>query len=200
MLVCSGLFGAALLYGDGMITPAISVLSAVEGLEVATPVFEPYVVPITVVILVGAVRGPEPRHGARRRDLRAGHAALVRRARPCSASRRSCGSPACSRRSIPLHAVALLRRATAGTGFLVLGSVFLVVTGGEALYADMGHFGARPIRLAWFALVLPALLLNYFGQGALLLARPGGGRASVLPAGAGLGALSRWWCSRRWPR
>ena len=73
--------------------------------------------------------------------------------------------------------------------------MFLVVTGGEALYADMGHFGRRPIRLAWFALVLPALLLNYFGQGALLLTQSGGARQPVLPAGAGVGAATRWSCS-----
>ncbi len=85
-------------------------------------------------------------------------------------------------------------------GFLVLGAVVLVVTGGEALYADMGHFGRRPIRLAWFAVVLPALLLNYFGQGALLLARSCGGAEPVLLAGAGLGAVSRWSRSRRRPR
>ena len=86
-------------------------------------------------------------------------------------------------------------------GFLVLGSVFLVVTGGEALYADMGHFGRRPIRIAWFALVLPALLLNYFGQGALLLSHPdGGGVARSICMAPVVGALSRWSCWRRWRR
>ena len=85
-------------------------------------------------------------------------------------------------------------------GFAVLGAVFLVVTGGEALYADMGHFGKRPIRLAWFALVLPALLLNYFGQGALLLLDPAAAAQPVLPAGARAGRCCRWSCSRRRPR
>ena len=83
---------------------------------------------------------------------------------------------------------------------MVLGAVFLVVTGGEALYADMGHFGRKPIRLAWFAIVLPALFLNYLGQGAMILLGPGGGRIPVLPDGAALGAAIRWSCWRRWPR
>ena len=99
----------------------------------------------------------------------------------------------------------LLRRATSSRdhgwhGFLALGAVVLAVTGGEALYADMGHFGKRPIRLAWFGVVLPALVLNYFGQGALLLRDPERGRQPVLPAGPGLGCSTRWSCSRRWPR
>ena len=88
-------------------------------------------------------------------------------------------------------------------GFLVLGAVVLVVTGGEALYADMGHFGARPIRLAWFVVVLPALVLNYFGQGALLLVQPGGGAQSVLLRWCRAGPSTRWWCwppRRRWWR
>ena len=99
----------------------------------------------------------------------------------------------------PLHAVSFFRD-NGWHGFVVLGSVFLVVTGGEALYADMGHFGPKPIRLAWFALVLPALLLNYLGQGAMLLDQSRRGRAAVLPDGAALGAVSarrRW---RRWRR
>ena len=153
-----------------MITPAITVLGAVEGLKVATPLFEPYVVPITVVILIGVFAIQQARHAPRRPAVRAGHGGLVRRDRR---ARRQL-----ARREHPI----VLRRSTRGTpsrssgehgwhGFAVLGAVFLVVTGGEALYADMGHFGKRPIRLAWFALVLPALLLNYFGQGALLLHR-----------------------------
>jgi KUP system potassium uptake protein len=170
LLIIMGLFGAALLYGDGMITPAISVLSAVEGLEIVTPVFAPYVIPITVVILValfffqhrgtagvGAVFGPVTLVWFAALAL-LGSVQIVRH-------------PIVLAAVSPLHGIDFFLR-NGWTGFLVLGSVFLVVTGGEALYADMGHFGTRPIRLAWFALVLPALLLNYFGQGALLLARP----------------------------
>ncbi len=87
-----------------------------------------------------------------------------------------------------------------GDAFLALGSVVLALTGAEALYADMGHFGKKPIRLAWFALVLPALVLNYFGQGALLLDDPRAVSQPVLPAGAAAGRCTRWWCWRRWPR
>ena len=169
-LTALGIFGAALLYGDGMITPAISVLSAVEGLEVATPLFSRYVVPLTIVILValfafqrrgtagiGAVFGPIMivwfvTIGT------LGLSWLVRDLHVLAALS-------------PTHAVAFFIR-NGMHGFLTLGSVFLVVTGAEALYADMGHFGRRPIRLAWFALVLPALFLNYLGQGVLLLQEP----------------------------
>jgi KUP system potassium uptake protein len=170
LLIVMGLFGAALLYGDGMITPAISVLSAVEGLEVITPVFAPYVIPLTVVILVvlflfqhhgtagvGVVFGPVTLLWFAVLAL-LGIVQIVRH-------------PVVLEAVVPLHGIDFFLR-NGWTGFLVLGSVFLVVTGGEALYADMGHFGTRPIRIAWFALVLPALLLNYFGQGALLLESP----------------------------
>ena len=170
LLVLVGLFGAALLYGDSMITPAISVLSAVEGLEVATPFFQPYVIPVTVVILiglfstqfrgtarVGAVFGPVMLVWFSLLAVM-GLAEIVR-------------YPAILAALSPTYAVGffVVNRLAA---FLVLGSVFLVVTGGEALYADMGHFGKRPIRLTWFTLVLPALLLNYFGQGALVIRSP----------------------------
>jgi KUP system potassium uptake protein len=170
ILVALGLFGAALLYGDGMITPAISVLSAVEGLEVATPVFQPYVIPITIVILValflvqsrgtakvGAIFGPIMLVWFVT-IAALGVAAIVRQPHVVTAIS-------------PIYAIRLFMR-SGTTAFLVLGAVFLVLTGGEALYADMGHFGRRPIRLAWFAVVLPALLLNYFGQGALLITNP----------------------------
>jgi KUP system potassium uptake protein len=170
VLVMLGLFGAALLYGDGMITPAISVLSAVEGLQVATPVFQPYVIPITIGILiglfavqrrgtaaVGAVFGPVTLVWFVTIAL-LGLAAIARQ-------------PAVLAALAPSHAIGFFER-HAVAGAQVLGAVFLVVTGGEALYADMGHFGARPIRLTWFSLVLPALVCNYFGQGALLLADP----------------------------
>ena len=170
LLIALGLFGAALLYGDGMITPAISVLSAVEGLEVATPVFSSYVIPLTVGVLiglflfqrrgtgrVGAVFGPVTLIWFGTIAL-LGLVAIVR-------------APGVLAAALPTHALRFFVD-NGSRGFLVLGAVFLVVTGGEALYADMGHFGTRPIRLTWFAVVLPALLLNYFGQGALLLVDP----------------------------
>jgi KUP system potassium uptake protein len=169
-LIALGLFGSALLYGDGIITPAISVLSAVEGLKVATPVFEPYVVPITLGILValflvqsrgtariGRIFGPVTLAWFTTLGV-LGLLSILH-------------NPGVLAAANPAHAVRFFAE-NGGLGFLVLGSVFLVVTGGEALYADMGHFGAGPIRLAWFTVVLPALLLNYFGQGALLLREP----------------------------
>lgn len=170
LLVLTGLFGAALLYGDSMITPAISVVSAIEGLEVATPVFEPYVLPITIAILiglflvqskgtagVGAVFGPITLTWF-----------LVLAVLGIIQIVQHPGVLAAVNPGYGLHF--FLRNGW--TGFLVLGSVFLVVTGGEALYADIGHFGLRPIRLTWFCVVLPSLLLNYFGQGALIISRP----------------------------
>ncbi|HEV2844700.1 MAG TPA: KUP/HAK/KT family potassium transporter, partial [Thermoanaerobaculia bacterium] len=170
VLVAMGLFGAALLYGDGMITPAISVLSAVEGLEVATPFFNPYIVPITLVILL--VLFAIQRRGTAGIGALFGPVMIL-----WFATLAVLGAfwivrvPAVLAAVNPGHAVRFFAQ-NGWQGFLVLGSVFLVVTGGEALYADMGHFGRRPIRLAWFTLVLPALLLNYFGQGALLLTHP----------------------------
>lgn len=167
VLVALGLFGAALLYGDGMLTPAVSVLSAVEGLELAAPFMKPYIVPTTIVILCGLF--------------------LVQ-------SRGTAGIGKVFGPIILLWFIILFSLGIKGIllkpdilialnpwyainffiinqwhGFIILGSVFLCVTGGEALYADMGHFGAKPIRIAWFALVLPALIVNYFGQGALIL-------------------------------
>ena len=169
-LIALGLFGAALLYGDGMITPAISVLGAVEGLTVATHVFEPYIVPITVVILVGLFliqsRGTN-RVGAMFGPVMiVWFVTLALLGIPWIVT-----NPSVLAAFNPLLGLQFLTR-NGWHGFVVLGSVFLVVTGGEALYADMGHFGRRPIRLAWFTLVFPALLLNYLGQGAMLLARP----------------------------
>jgi KUP system potassium uptake protein len=170
VLVLAGLFGAALLYGDSMITPAISVLSAVEGLEVATPFFSPYVIPITVVILIGLFS--LQRRGTASVGSLFGPIMLV-----WFATLAVLGALHIT--DNPGVFAALDPRRGLGffvdngiRGFLVLGSVFLVVTGGEALYADMGHFGRRPIRLTWFAFVLPALLLNYFGQGAMVIAHP----------------------------
>jgi KUP system potassium uptake protein len=167
VLVAIGIFGTALLYGDGMITPAISVLSAVEGLEVATPLFSPYVVPLTVGILVAlfAIQ----KFGTHRVGGLFGPIVIV-----WFVTIAVLGlswlvrAPAVLGAFDPRHAVWFFEN-NGFAGFAVLGAVFLVVTGGEALYADMGHFGKRPIRLAWFGLVLPALLLNYLGQGALLL-------------------------------
>ena len=165
-----GLFGAALLYADGMITPAISVLSAVEGLHVATPLFDPYVVPIAVAILiglflfqsrgttgVGKVFGPVT--------------ILWFLAISALGIHQILRAPGVLASINPLHGIDFFLN-NGGRGFVVLGAVFLVVTGGEALYADIGHFGTKPIRLTWFAIVLPALILNYFGQGALLLVEP----------------------------
>ncbi|HEY7493342.1 MAG TPA: KUP/HAK/KT family potassium transporter, partial [Candidatus Tectomicrobia bacterium] len=170
LLIGLGLFGAALFYGDGMITPAISVLSAVEGLKVATPFLGAYVLPVTVLILIGLFlfqyRGTA-RVGAIFGPVLVvwfltigvvGLAQLVQ-------------TPGVLVALNPLYAVRLFLD-NGARGFLVLGAAFLAVTGGEALYADMGHFGAYPIRRTWFCFVLPALLLNYFGQGALLLRNP----------------------------
>jgi KUP system potassium uptake protein len=170
MLVALGLFGAALLYGDGMITPAISVLGAVEGLQVATHIFEPYIVPITLLILVGLFMIQS--HGTARVGLLFGPVMIV-----WFVTLAILGAiwvvrePAVLTAFNPLHAVTFFG-ANGWHGFVVLGAVFLVVTGGEALYADMGHFGKKPIRVAWFAIVLPALFLNYLGQGAMLLTNP----------------------------
>jgi KUP system potassium uptake protein len=169
-LLLLGLFGTALVYGEGLITPAISVLSAVEGLEVVTPWFQPYIVPITIAILVvlflfqqrgtagiGKVFGPITLIWFATLAL-LGVTNIIR-------------VPGVLDAINPLHALTFLQL-NGWRAFLVLGSVVLCLTGAEALYADMGHFGRRPIRLAWFTIVLPALLLNYFGQGALILADP----------------------------
>jgi KUP system potassium uptake protein len=169
-VVSLGLFGAALLYGDGMITPAISVLSAVEGLEVATPLFAPYVIPLTAAILVGLFAFQA--RGTARIGAVFGPITLlwfvVLAALGIGGLARSPGVLAAVN---PLHGITFFAH-NGWHGFLVLGAVVLVITGGEALYADMGHFGRRPIRRTWFSIVLPALLLNYFGQGALVLSDP----------------------------
>lgn len=172
LLLIVGLFGSALLYGDGVITPAISVLSAVEGIKIVTPVFEPFILPITMSLLallffiqrigtgsIGKVFGPVVLLWFF--SIAAlGAAGIVE-------------NPEILRSLSPHYAVQFFLN----NGFhslLVLGSVFLVVTGGEALYADMGHFGKRPIRAAWVTIVFPCLVLNYLGQGALLLRNPAG--------------------------
>jgi KUP system potassium uptake protein len=169
-LLLLGLVGAALFYGDGMITPAISVLSAVEGLEVATPALGAYVVPLAVVVLVGLFvlqsRGSE-RIGALFGPVMAVWFVVLAIAGLMQIVR----DPGVLTALNPLHAIGFLA-GHGWIGFLALGSVFLALTGAEALYADMSHFGRGPIRLDWFGLVLPALVLNYFGQGALVLTRP----------------------------
>ena len=170
ILVLTGIFGAALLYGDGMITPAITVLGAVEGLKVVTPVLDPYVVPVAVAILIGVFA--IQRHGTHRVGGLFGPIMILWfMAIAVLGIVQMIRQPVVLAAVDPRHAIAFFAE-NGWHGFAVLGAVFLVVTGGEALYADMGHFGKRPIRYAWFGLVLPALLLNYFGQGALLLSNP----------------------------
>lgn len=169
-LIMLGLFGTALLYGDGAITPAISVLSAVEGLRVATPLFEPYIIPITIVILIALFASQH--YGTAKVGVLFGPITLLWFATlAVLGMRQILAEPGVLAAASPHHAVAFFVQ-NGWRGVVVLGSVFLVVTGGEALYADMGHFGRRPIRLAWFLVVLPALLINYFGQGALLIHSP----------------------------
>jgi KUP system potassium uptake protein len=169
-LLLLGIFGTAIFFGDGVITPAISVLSAVEGLEVAAPGLHHYVVPLTLVVLAALFAGQ-----------RFGTAAVGRLFGPVTVlwfvTLVALGLPHVFRRPevlaalSPHHALGFLVRQP-GVGFIALGSVFLTVTGAEALYADLGHFGKRPIRLAWFSIVMPALAVNYFGQGAMLLDAP----------------------------
>jgi KUP system potassium uptake protein len=170
ILIALGIFGAALLYGDGMITPAITVLGAIEGLEVATPLFAPYVLPLSVAIIVGIFViqqfGTHRVGGLFGPIMIVWFAALALLGIPWIAQ-----EPAVLGALDPRHAVLYFLN-NGWHGFPVLGAVVLAVTGGEALYADMGHFGKRPIRLAWYSLVLPALMLNYFGQGALILRNP----------------------------
>ena len=164
------IFGAALLYGDGVITPAISVLSAVEGLHVATETLDPVVVPLTCVILLALFRAQ--RRGTAGIGKVFGPITLLWFAMISVLGVRYIAQyPDVLWAVDPRHAVRFFLE-NRFQGFVVLGSVVLVVTGGEALYADMGHFGRGPIRLSWFAIVFPALLLNYFGQGALLLHHP----------------------------
>jgi KUP system potassium uptake protein len=169
-LVALGLFAASLLYGDGMVTPAISVLSALEGLDLLTPAFQPYVIPATVVILAGLFL-IQSRGTARVGGL-FGPVVLIWFVTLATLGlSQVIQYPAIFMAFSPHWGVHFLFH-NGSHGFLVLGAVFLVVTGAEALYADMGHFGAFPIRLVWYGLVLPSLVLNYFGQGALLLTHP----------------------------
>ena len=169
-LLLVGIFGTAIFFGDGVITPAVSVLSAVEGLEVATPAFHKFIVPVTLVVLTGLFAAQ-----------RFGTAAVGRFFGPVMVVWFAvlavlgvvhiADNPAVLAALSPHYALEFLFGQPA-VAFVALGSVVLCVTGAEALYADMGHFGKKPIRLAWFAGVMPALVLNYFGQGAMLLAHP----------------------------
>jgi KUP system potassium uptake protein len=167
VLVLLAIAGAALFYGDSMITPAISVLSAIEGIGVATPALGRFVVPITVVVL--ALLFLIQKRGTAKVGHLFGPVMLVWFAViGIDGLIRIAAAPRVLAALNPAHAVAVFIESPL-RGFLVLGAVSLAITGGEALYADMGHFGKLPIRLAWFGLVLPALVLNYFGQGALVL-------------------------------
>ena len=171
VLVALGLFGAALLYGDGVITPAISVLGAIEGLEVAAPALAHVVVPLSVLILLALFWFQ--RHGTDRIGRAFGPIMLAWFLSLAVLGVRGISMhPEVLRAMNPWYALDFFVE-DGLRGFLILGAVVLVVTGGEALYADMGHFGRRPIQLAWFGIALPALLLNYFGQAALLIETPG---------------------------
>ncbi len=167
LLVLLALGGGALFYGDSMITPAISVLSAVEGIGVATPALNRFVLPVTVVVLLALFlfqKGGTGRVGAIFGPVMVLWFAVI----GIIGVMRIAEAPRVLEAVNPVHAAHIFIAAP-GAGFVVLGAVALAITGGEALYADMGHFGRFPIRLAWFAVVLPALVLNYFGQGALIL-------------------------------
>ena len=166
-----GLLGAGMFYGDGMVTPAISVLSALEGLDVATPAFKPYVIPMTLLVLfllfffqkrgtasVGALFGPVMMLWFSTLAV-LGAVSLV-------------SNPVVLKALNPIYGLRFLFE-NRGLAIVAMGAVVLAITGAEALYADMGHFGARPIRQAWFGFVIPSLIINYFGQGALLLTDPG---------------------------
>ena len=166
-----GIFGAAMFYGDSMITPAITVLSAVEGLGVATPVFASYVIPVALGVITGLFF--IQRHGTGKVGYFFGPVtALWFVAIGAMGVAQLSANPAVLHALKPAYAVDFVF-AYPMPAFVVLGAVFLALTGGEALYADMGHFGRRAIRIAWLSLVFPALLLNYFGQAAYVLANPG---------------------------
>jgi KUP system potassium uptake protein len=170
-IIALGVFGTALLYGDGLITPAISVLSAVEGFEVATTAFDAWVIPVSVAILV-ALFVVQKRGTERISRVFAPVMVVWFVVIALLGLRQIVDHPSVLRAVSPSYGVELFFDQP-GRAFLALGSIFLVVTGGEALYADMGHFGRRPIQLSWYGLVLPALVLNYFGQAALLGSTPG---------------------------
>ena len=170
LLVSLGVFGTALLYGDGIITPAISVLSAVEGLEEVSPSFASWVLPIAVVILLGLFMVQSRGTGTVGKVFGPIMVVWFTTLALLGLSK-IIPEPGIISSVNPIYAIRYFTHES-GKAFLSLGSIFLVVTGGEALYADMGHFGRRPITIGWYAMVLPALLLNYWGQGAFLLANP----------------------------
>jgi len=167
LIVTAGIFAAALFYGDALITPAISVLSAVEGINIITPAFEKYIIPITVGVLTGLF--VIQRRGTSTMGKLFGPITLL-----WFLSLATLGAVSITQNPIVLNALNPMYAINFAVGhptgmFLLLSAVFLALTGGEALYADMGHFGAKPVRLAWYGLVCPSLLINYFGQGALVL-------------------------------
>ena len=165
-----GIFGAAMFYGDSMITPAITVLSAVDGLSVAAPAVGHFVIPVALVVLAGLFLIQS--HGTGKVGTFFGPVMILWFAAiAVIGALHVADNPAVLQALAPVHAVEFML-AYPLRGFLVLGAVFLALTGGEALYADMGHFGRRPIRIAWLCLVFPALLANYFGQAAYVLAHP----------------------------
>ncbi len=169
-LIGFGIFGAAMFYGDGMITPAISVLSAVEGMEIATPALHPWVLPVTLLII--AVLFGVQKHGTARVGMLFGPVMCVYFVVIATLGAIEVAqAPAILGALNPAHAVRFFA-GSPGAAFVALGAVVLAITGTEALYADMGHFGRSPIRRAWLAFVLPALVLNYYGQGALILSDP----------------------------
>jgi len=169
-LLLVGIFGTAIFFGDGVITPAISVLGAVEGLQVAAPGLHTWVVPITLVVLTALFMFQ--RHGTERVGKLFGPVMAVWFVVIAILGLMHIGDNPAILKSLMPHYALLFLFTHPAIGFIALGSVVLCVTGAEALYADMGHFGKRPIRLAWFGMAMPALMLNYFGQGAMLLADP----------------------------
>jgi KUP system potassium uptake protein len=170
LVIYLGLFGAALIYGDGVITPAISVLSAVEGLQIATPYFQPYIIPVTLLIISALFfvqRGGTAKLGAAFGPVITVWFLVL----AALGVRGIYQNPAVLAAFNPLHGFLLFQN-NGLMGFYTLGAIFLAVTGAEALYADMGHFGPKPIRIGWFSLVFPSLVINYLGQGALLISDP----------------------------
>lgn len=170
VLIVMGIIGAALFYGDGVITPAVSVLGAIEGLEVATPTLKPYIVPITVVVITALYMVQRRGTGTMGRWF-GPIMVLWFLLLAVTGVYWIAQQPQVLKALNPYYAFVFAEKHYWGL-FVVLGAVFLTVTGAEALYADMGHFGTRPVRVAWFTLVMPALVLHYFGEGALLLVQP----------------------------
>jgi len=170
VLLLVGIFGTCLFYGDGVITPAISVLGAVEGLEVISPTFKKFVIPLTLVILLALFM--VQKHGTASMGRFFGPIMVVWFAVIAGLGLVNIAADPLILAAISPHYAVGFMWDNPGTTFIILGAVVLCVTGGEALYADMGHFGKKPIRVAWFMVAMPALTLNYFGQGALLLHNP----------------------------